>query len=319
MKVTKEMVHQDLKTLFYPLKIVAYLLTKKWGIKLMDLRTKLVKGKGINGLDCQEIFIHSNNNGPKIRVRIFKPLNQKEKLPVMLYCHGGGLVIGTPEEYRNYYESFIKKRPCIIVAPDYRKAVNDPYPAAFNDCYDTLLWIKDNIDKLGITKDKFIIAGHSAGGGLAAAVTLKIRDTKDVNVAFQMPIYPMIDDRAITESGRDMDVPLWNSDSNNFAWKLYLRDLSKSGAKIPSYAAPARNTNYRDLPPAITFVGGLEPFRDETINYVESLKRENIPVIFKFYKTCYHGFDIILGNKGVGKDALDFTYNSYAEFYDKYI
>ena len=63
----------------------------------------------------------------------------------------------------------------------------------------------------------------------------------------------------------------------------------------------------------------LEPFRDETINYVESLKRENIPVIFKFYKTCYHGFDIILGNKGVGKDALDFTYNSYAEFYDKYI
>ena len=82
-----------------------------------------------------------------------------------------------------------------MVAPDYRKALDELYPAALNDCYDTLLWMRDNAESLNIRSEKFAVGGHSAGGGLTAAVTLKVFDTQDVKIAFQMPIYPMIDHR----------------------------------------------------------------------------------------------------------------------------
>mgnify|MGYP000573631132 CR=1 FL=1 len=108
---------------------------------------------------------------------------------------GGGYVHGVPEQFGAIIKDFIETEPCIIVAPDYRKAVESPYPAAFNDCYDTLLWMRDNAASIGGRTDGFIVSGHSAGGGLSAAVSLKATDTGDAKLAFQMPVYPMIDDR----------------------------------------------------------------------------------------------------------------------------
>lgn len=217
----------------------------------------------------------------------------------------------------NSYKEFIKKRPCIIVAPDYRKSLTAPYPAAFNDCYDTLLWINENTDTLNAMKDKIVVAGHSAGGGLTAAVTLKARDTQDVNIAFQMPIYPMIDDRQSNESSKFIS-PVWDAKTNALGWDFYLKNLKAQNAEIPAYAAPSRNEDYSNFPPTITLVGDAEPFRDETIQYVEALKKFNIPVEFKLYERCFHGFDVLVKSE-ISKDALNFTFDSYAQYYDKYI
>ena len=101
--------------------------------------------------------------------------------------------MGVPEGSAELIKKFIETRPCVVVAPDYRKAKHRPYPGGFQDCYDALIWARDNADSLGCT-DTFIIGGHSAGGGLTAAVALKARDTGDVSLAFQMPFYPMIDE-----------------------------------------------------------------------------------------------------------------------------
>lgn len=313
------MLDAGLQSIYSPLKIFSFLLSRKWGINLINFQARFSKGKNIDGLDCEERFIPSKSGGPDIRIRIFKPLNHKEKLPAMLYNHGGGFVIGTPEISLEIIKQFIIKRPCVVIAPDYRKAMKAPFPAAFNDCYDTLLWAKENADELEILPNKFMVAGHSAGGGLTAAVTLKARDTQDVDVAFQIPIYPMIDDRQITASAKNIEVNLWNTKTNAFAWDFYLKDIRENKKEIPNYAAPARNTDYEKLPPTITFVGEFEPFRDETIAYVEALKKEGIPVAFKIYKGCFHGFDVFGAKSDIAQDAINFTYRSYAKYYDTYI
>ena len=215
-------------------------------------------------------------------------------------------------------QKFIKANPCVIIAPDYRKALEAPYPAAFNDCYDTLLWMRDNAVTLGIIPDKFIVGGHSAGGGLTAAVTLKARDTKDVAIAFQMPVYPMIDDRQTSDSASNSNAPLWNSKTNNLGWQLYLKELKQKQVEIPAYAAPARATDYSKLPPTITFVGDLEPFRDETVAYVESLKNAGVPVEFELFKGCFHGFDTVVPEAEISQAAWRYLLNTFSNFVDRY-
>jgi acetyl esterase/lipase len=276
---------------------------------------KTFKGKDVEGLQCGEEWI-SRKDGTKIRVRIYRPLHLKKEVPGVLWIHGGGYAQGTPEMSGKMYKRLIETSDCIIVAPDYRLSIEAPYPAALEDCYDVLLWMKNHTKELGIRDDQLMVGGESAGGGLTAALTLYARDKGGVNIAFQMPLYPMIDDRMNTESAKENNAYIWNSDSNRWAWKLYLGELY--GKEVPAYAAAARATDYSNLPPTVTFVGDIEPFRDETIQYVEHLKQADIPVDFEIYKGCYHGFDIIHPKAEVSKAATNFLMKSFKHAVEHY-
>jgi len=292
----KKLADKELRSLYTPFKSMPYLASRNWGINMMNFSARIFNGKKIKGFHNEERFIQ--------------------------YIHGGGYILGSPEMTPNLdiIRQFIEKRPCVVIAPAYRKSLDAPYPAAFNDCYETLLWAKENAEELGIRDDKFMVAGHSGGGGLTAAVTLKARDTGDFNIAFQMPFYPMIDDRQNTKSAKEMtSVPVWNTASNKKGWASYLKGLRDKNEEIPPYAAAARNEDYKNFPPTISFVGDLEPFKDETIAYIEALKKEGIEVKFELYKGAYHGFDAYVPHAQISKDAVKFTYDSYAEYYDKYL
>jgi acetyl esterase/lipase len=319
MAVTKQKYHQEIQPRIWALKLMTTMLINKNGMKMINKVGTLTNGKKIKGLHCEEIYIPSRNGGADIRVRIFKPLNSSGKLPGMLYLHGGGLVMGNPEGSLSVIEKFIKTKPCIIIAPDYRKAFDAPYPAAFNDCYDTLLWIDENADQLGVIKDKLIVAGHSAGGGLTSAITLKASQTQDIKIAFQIPVYPMLDDRQDTNSATDNDGPIWNSKANKIGWSAYLSDLIKQGVEIPAYAAPARTVEFSILPPTISFVGDMEPFKDETIAYIQNLRKAGIPVEFKLFNGCFHGFETILPKLEISKEAWAFLLDSYGSYVEKFI
>jgi acetyl esterase/lipase len=219
-----------------------------------------------------------------------------------------------PEQFGAILKDFIETEPCIIVAPDYRKAVEAPYPAAFDDCYDTLLWIRDHAASLGGRPDKFIVAGHSAGGGLAAAVSLKATDTDDAKIAFQMPVYPMIDDRQTSASVIGNDAPVWDEKANRLAWSRYLDGV----ATITPYAAASRGADYAKLPPTITFVGSLEPFRDETTIYVENLRRAKVPVAFEMFDGAYHGFDMMVPDAAISRRAHRFLMENFRTFVRRY-
>jgi acetyl esterase/lipase len=128
-----------------------------------------------------------------------------------------------------------------------------------------------------------------------------------------MPIYPMIDDRE-TFSSKDNTAPVWDSKSNELGWGLYLRGLKE----IPVYAAPARATDYSKLPPTITFIGSVEPFRDETIAYVENLEKANVPVQFELFEGCFHAFERFGANTTIGKRTTKFLLDNYKEFVERY-
>lgn len=319
MKISREMVNEGLKGSYHPLQFFAFLLSKVWFLKLLNRTSARSHGAEFEGLHCEEFLIPSRHGNHQIRTRLFKPLNAADKLPGMVFLHGGGYVVGSPEEPIGVIRSFIETTPCVVIAPAYRNALESPYPAAFDDCYDTLIWANEHADQLGIIPDKLIVGGQSAGGGLTAAVSLKATDTGDVPIAFQLPIYPMIDDREQTSSSSISNAPVWNSKTNALGWSLYLKDLIKDNQEIPAYAAPARATDYSNLPPTITFVGELEPFRDETVAYVACLEKEGIPVEFKLYDGCYHGFDSVVAQAEISQDARRFLMTAFSDFVDRFV
>lgn len=237
--------------------------------------------------------IKISSTGRDIKVLIVKPIKSaksKEETPGVLWLHGGGYATGMPEMiYFTRAISLVKKYGAVLVVPDYRLSIEASYPAALEDCYSALKYLKDNADELGINSNQIMVGGESAGGGLTAALCMYARDKEEVNIAFQMPLYPMLDDRD-TSSSKNNNSPIWNTKRNHKAWKMYLGELYKKD--ISKYAAPARETDYSDLPPCYTFVGDIEPFYEETLTYVENLKNAGIEAKVDVYKDWYHAYDI---------------------------
>ena len=197
---------------------------------------------------------------------------------------------------------------CVAVLPDYTKSIEAPYPAALEDCYSVLLWMKNNAEELGINPDQIFVGGSGSGGGLTAALCLRARDMKDVHIAFQMPIEPMLDDRMESESAKDNNAPVWDSRKNRAAWDLYLRDMKE---EIPVYAAPGRETDLRGMPPACSIVGDLEPVKDETVLYFARMKKEDVPVSLRVYHGCFHAFEVTAVNSNVALNAQRYLLDSF--------
>lgn len=209
----------------------------------------------------------------------------------ILWLHGGGFIAGMKEMvYISRAAELVKKYGAVVLSPAYRLAVGAPYPAAVEDCYAALLYLKQHADSLGVRRDQLMVGGESAGGGLCAAVCIKARDTGDVNIAFQMPLYPMLDDRD-TASSRDNHGRIWNTRRNHFAWQIYLRGVSRTA--LSPYAAPARLEDFSGLPPAYSFAGDGEPFYAETVHYFERLRAAGIPAELDIYHTNMHAFDMM--------------------------
>lgn len=160
--------------------------------------------------------------------------------------------------------------------------------------------MKSHAAELGIRADQIMVSGESAGGGLCAALCIKARDTGVVNVAFQMPLYPMLDDRD-TETSRDNHGKVWNTRRNHFGWHCYLRGQKLDG--LSPYAAPARLTDFSGLPPAYTFVGDGEPFYAETVRYIENLKKSGIPASVDVYHSDMHAFDMMQPDTPLSREA----------------
>ena len=239
-----------------------------------------------------------------LRVLVLQPLKPPaEKVPGVLWIHGGGFQSGSAKEiFLTRALSMVAKFGMVLVAPDYRLSKRHPYPAGLQDCYQALLWLKEHADELNVRTDQIMVGGESAGGGLTAALCMYALDRGTVNIAFHMPLYPMLDDRD-TDSSRDNHAPNWNTHRNHKAWKRYLRDAYCTEI-ISCYAAPARRKDYRGLPPCYTFVGDIEPFYDETLAYVRHLQEAGIRAEVDVYPNCFHAFDVLLPAKKESKEAI---------------
>jgi len=243
-----------------------------------------------------------SSTGRDIKLLVFQPTQKRpaQQTPGILWIHGGGYATGMAEmAYFSRPLALVKKYGAVVVCLSYRLSTESPYPAALEDCYSALLWLKEHAYELGINSSQLMVGGESAGGGLTASLCMYARDKKQVNIAFQMPLYPMLDDRD-TDSSRNNHAPVWNTKRNHAAWRLYLKGLDDS----PPYAAPARQTDYSDLPPAYTFVGDIEPFYCETLTYISNLQKAGIPAKVDVYPNWFHAYDMFFPFTKKAKAAI---------------
>lgn len=239
-----------------------------------------------------------------IRLLILRPLQRSEKpVPGVLWVHGGGYQSGSAKDiFATRALSLVVKFGAVLVAPDYRLSKKHPYPAALHDCWAALLYLKEHAQELGVRSDQLMVGGESAGGGMAAALCMLARDRGDVSIAFQMPLYPMLDDRD-TPSSADNHAPNWNSKRNRKAWRRYLRDAYGTDL-VSCYAAPARCEDYSGLPPCYTFVGDIEPFYCETVDYVRRLQEAGVRAEVDVYPGWFHAYDLFFPARKIVREAV---------------
>lgn len=272
------------------------------------------KWKSISTVAEEKAIIR--DDGTILRLLVVRSENSdQEGATGLLWMHDGGFAYGVPEQESILVDMICGDGSCVAVLPDYTKSTEGAYPHALTDCYRALLWMRDNAEDLGINRNQLFVGGSGAGGGLAAAVCMRARDVKDVRVAFQMTVSPMLDDRMESESSRDNNAPVWDSKKNMAAWELYLKDMEED---IPVYAAPGREKDLRGMPPALGIVGDLEPVKDETVLYFARMKKAGIPVSLRVYHGCFHGFLLTAVNSNVAMNAQRYLIESFRYAQDHY-
>jgi len=264
--------------------------TNTWFIKLL-LRL-MQSPKTLAGILVENIFIPGQNDRIKIRLRIYKPKFSSAPTPVLIWLHGGGYVIGNPEQDDGSCAQFVRELGITVVSVDYRVAPKDPFPAGLDDAYAALKWVVSNSKELGIDTTRIAIGGASAGGGLAAALVQLTHDRQEIKLIFQLLTYPMLDDRTVLRANiDDSNNVTWNQKSNRFGWESYLG--MKCGAEdVPVYAVPARRVDLSGLPKAWIGVGTLDIFHDEDAAYAERLKACGIECEIDIVTGAFHGFDV---------------------------
>lgn len=268
---------------------------------------KLFPDKDVN---CTQIHI-PRRDGKYISTPVVSSKAKSKNVPGILWIHGGGYMTGMKEMiHMSRAVDLVKKYGATVISPGYRLSVTKPFPAAIEDCYDALVYLKNHTDELGINKNQIMVGGESAGGGLCVAVCMMARDKGEVNIAYQMPLYPMIDNFD-TETSVNNHGKVWNTRKNHIAWKLYLREDVKK--KVSPYAAPARQTDYSHLPPAYTFVGNGEPFYAETRTYIDNLCKAGIEAEMDVYKSDMHAFDMMKPALEISKNAAQ-KFNKHFEY-----
>jgi acetyl esterase/lipase len=193
--------------------------------------------------------------------------------------------------------------PMLVV--DYRVAPEHPHPTPVEDCYAALRWLAERAAALGVDPARLAVMGDSAGGGLAAGVSLLARDRRGPTLAQQLLIYPMLDDRTTTPDPQLASLPflIWTYDDNVTGWAALLGDSAGTGAVSP-YAAPARADDLTGLPDAYIDVGDLDIFRDEDVTYARRLADAGIPTELHVHPGCPHGFETLASGADVSRRAI---------------
>jgi acetyl esterase len=224
-------------------------------------------------------------------------------LPTLVFYHGGGWTLGTLDSAGGICRELARRAGCVVVSVDYRLAPEHPFPAPVEDAETALSWVAANAHAFGGDPDRVAVGGTSAGGALAAAVSLWARDFGDVDVAHQLLAYPATDYAFDTESYREnADGPLLTRADMEWFWAQYLR-TPLDGAN--PYAAPMRARDVSDLPPATVVTGGFDPLRDDGLGYADRLAHAGVDVERVHAPRLPHGFLSLAADVPAADAAMD--------------
>ncbi len=238
-----------------------------------------------------ERTIPGPDGAPEVPIRIYMPKDRTEAGSGFVDFHGGGFILGDLETAHPRCLIMAAEGGAVSVGVDYRLAPENPFPAGVEDCYAALQWVVGHTEELKIDPAKIAIGGSSAGGNLTAAVALMARDRGGPDVAFQMLICPVIDDRCKTPSMKDgAGLYIWDYQNSLDMWNHY---IGEDRSNVSPYAAPARAEDLSGLPPSYMMTCEHDPLRDEAIIYAMRLMAAGVPVELHNYPGTVHGFDFL--------------------------
>lgn len=223
-----------------------------------------------------------------VPIRIYDPGTEGEDRPLLLYFHGGGWVIGSLDTHDGTCRKLAAESGYPVVSVDYGLAPEHPFPEGLRDCYASLEWAADAADELGADPEKIVVAGDSAGGNLAAGLSLLVRDRGGPEIAYQLLVYPstgkVTETEAYEENGEDYF--LTKDDMEWFRGHRFEDGFDQGNV----YAMPQLAHDLSELPSATVITAGFDPLRDDGTNLVERLEADGVPVSHHHYDDMIHGF-----------------------------
>ena len=236
-----------------------------------------------------------------IPVRIYHPSAATAPLPVLVYFHGGGWVIGDIDTHDDVCRSLCRQSESVVVSVDYRLAPEHKFPAAVDDCIAATQWVVDNANELGIDTNRLAVGGDSAGGSLSAIVTQWARDNNGPDIKFQLLIYPATD--------MTMSYPSIKTYSEGYRLTQAAMDwfidhyMRNEEDKRDVKASPLFADDFTNLPKALIMTAGFDPLVDEGKAYADKLQAAGVAVEYICYDGMIHGFFAMAGVLRVAREA----------------
>ncbi|GAA0612047.1 alpha/beta hydrolase [Sporichthya brevicatena] len=241
-------------------------------------------------LDIRHLTV-PGRDGPPVPIRLYVPRDRGHASPGLVYCHGGGFVVGNLDSDHERCVRLAAEAGVVVVSPDYRLAPEHRYPAALDDCTAALTWLDASAADLAVDRSRLALGGTSAGGALAAGVALRARDDQGPELALLLLACPVTDSNLAGASIREFwNSPGWNGASTMRMWAHYL----PTDATPVTYAAPALAASLSGLPPTEIVVADLDPLRDEGLLLGRRLAAEGVSVTVHQFADVPHGFDTLL-------------------------
>ncbi|MGY6021825.1 alpha/beta hydrolase [Streptomyces spinosirectus] len=245
-------------------------------------------------VDRREITVPAKD-GARIPLSVFSPadIDTTAAAPCVYWIHGGGMVMGDRFSQLDIPLEWLDEFGAVVVSVDYRLAPEATGTTLVDDCYDGLRWLAEHAAELGVDPARIIVAGASAGGGLAAGLTLLARDLGAPAIAAQILICPMLDHRNTSISSRQYSgVPgVWTGEMNAFGWRALLGDLADD--EVPAYVSPALAEDLSGLPTTYVDTGSAEVFRDEDTEYAARIWAAGGQAELHVWAGGFHGFDAL--------------------------
>lgn len=247
-----------------------------------------------------EEYIAATSEG-HIRIRIYSPFEGTAPFPVCVYFHGGGFVVGS-ESYESPIRALTNRSGHILCVVEYRLAPEQPFPAAIDDAFAATEWIAHNADRFGGDPRHIAICGDSAGGNLAAVVTLLNQERHAFDLRFQVLVYPMLDATCSQPSTRLL-AQGYGFSTEKIQW-YFSQYLTPHIDKRDPCISPLFAENLRGLPPAFIATAEYDPLRDEGEAYAQRLLDAGVSVTLKRYEGMIHGFFQMAGVLDQGKSLI---------------
>jgi len=274
----------------HPLLYLPLHLRSRWLLRLMTAAEPR-PAQIVAGVEAERRVVPAGDGDPGVPVWVYRPAQRVQPSGALVWIHGGGFVLGSPVTYHDTCSRLADELGIVVVSVDYRLAPAHPFPAGLEDCYAALAWLHAEAADLGVDPGRIAVGGDSAGGGLAACLAQLVHDRGELSLAFQLLVYPMLDDRTVLRAdhagtGRFV----WSPVSNRFGWTAYLGHRPREEPPAP-YAAAARRDDLTGLPPAWIGVGDLDLFHAEDVGYARRLTEAGVPCELSVVPGMYHGAD----------------------------